>query len=227
MFGSLFIIYPTPPPSTGPGGKPCGVLQAMETPYVVRTHAASQLHKELPCWEFSHPVRKDGLGICEASMDVDNERSAQAVFVIDKDNGIEYGSGYLEYSSRVKSLVVPSMMDGDETFIKGNTVHGFLGTFHCVLYESITEAAVDKKSSIISIAPTTFSVGMFSWFPLYFPLREPQFAPPGSRIICNMWRRCDEDRVWYEWCSEVLQDGNSVAVSNMHNPNGRSCFVRL
>ena len=78
------------------------MLQAMEIPYVVRTHAASQLHKELPC---SHPVRKDSLGIYEASMDADNERSTQAVFVIDKDNGIEYGSGYLDYSSRVNHFV--------------------------------------------------------------------------------------------------------------------------
>merc|ERR1719326_1948930 len=39
----------------GPTGKPSGILQAMETPYVVRPHSASQIRREMPCWEFSHP----------------------------------------------------------------------------------------------------------------------------------------------------------------------------
>ena len=213
---NAFIFIPK-----GPGGKPCGVLQAMETPYVVRTHAASQLHRELPCWDFSHPVKKGESGIREAAFGVDNERRAQIVFQISEDNGREYGSGYLEYNNRMAAMTAASSTDGCQ---KGNIIHGFLGTFHCVLYESMTGT---KQSSVISIAPTTFSVGMFSWFPLYFPLREPQYAPPGSSVKCSIWRKCDESRVWYEWCSEVMREGNNVAVSNVHNPDGRSCFVRL
>ena len=56
-------------------------------------------------------------------------------------------------------------------------IHGFLGTFYCVLYQSVV--GTEEESSVISIAPTTFF-----WFPLYFPLREPQLAPPG--IKCQM-----------------------------------------
>jgi len=208
---------------TGPGGKPCGVLQAMETPYVVRAHAASQLHKELPCWEFSHPVKKDGMSIQGAAIDVDNERSAQTVFQIDSENGRAYGSGYQKRNNYLMSLLASSK-DENESH-KGNMIHGFLGTFHCVLYQSVV--GTEEESSIISIAPTTFSVGMFSWFPLYFPLREPQLAPSGSSVRCNIWRKCDEGRVWYEWCSEVISEEKIVSVSNVHNPNGRSCFVRL
>ena len=45
----------------------------------------------------------------------------------------------------------------------GATLHGFIGYFHSTLYKDI----------IISTEPRTESVGMFSWFPLYLPLRHP------------------------------------------------------
>eukprot|EP00913_Durusdinium_trenchii_P021088 g19817.t1 len=44
-------------------------------------------------------------------------------------------------------------------------VHGFAGYFDCVLY----------GPEHISIHPKNFSVGMFSWFPMFFPLRHPQY----------------------------------------------------
>ena len=102
-------------------------------------------------------------------------------------------------------------------------IHGFLGTFHCVLYQSVV--GTEEESSIISIAPTTFSVGMFSWFPLYFPLREPQLAPSGSSVRCNIWRKCDEGRVWYEWCSEVISEEKIVSVSNVQPQSERKIML--
>ena len=45
----------------------------------------------------------------------------------------------------------------------GATLHGFIGYFHSTLYKDVH----------ISIEPSTFSDGMFSWFPLYIPLRQP------------------------------------------------------
>jgi protein arginine N-methyltransferase 5 len=196
----------------------------METPYVVRSHAASQLHEEMPCWEFSHPVEKSGMCVRDSAKDVDNERSAQVTFQIDKDSGRNYGSGYQEQNDKLMPLLESSKEAGKDS-LKTNIIHGYLGTFHCTLYRSV--AGGEEKASTISIAPNSFSVGMFSWFPLYFPLREPQVVPQGSNVRCNMWRRCDEERVWYEWCSEIFHEKNIVAVSNVHNPNGRSCFVRL
>jgi protein arginine N-methyltransferase 5 len=41
------------------------------------------------------------------------------------------------------------------------TLHGFAGYFDCKLYEDVH----------ISINPASFSTGMFSWFPLLFPVR--------------------------------------------------------
>lgn len=42
-----------------------------------------------------------------------------------------------------------------------NVVHGFGGYFEAFLYKDIT----------LSIKPETHSQGMFSWFPILFPLR--------------------------------------------------------
>ena len=42
-------------------------------------------------------------------------------------------------------------------------LHGFGGYFECTLYKNVT----------ISINPMTHSPGMFSWFPIFFPLKNP------------------------------------------------------
>ncbi len=57
------------------------------------------------------------------------------------------------------------------------TLHGFVGTFESTLYGKET----------LSIHPPTFSEGMFSWFPLFFPLRDPMEL--GTRqISCSSCR---------------------------------------
>lgn len=201
------------------GGKVCGVLQAIETPYVVRSHAASQLHKELPCWEFSHPVEKENTNIKDAVKEIDNERRAQNIFKIDGSKGASFGSGYGNCNKTLSKVTSKNI----KTESTSNILHGFLGSFRCVLYKSRNSVLSD-----ISIAPESFSTGMFSWFPLYFPLKEPLIVPPESSVRANIWRKCDNKRVWYEWCTAIIsQDSQIINVSNLHNPNGRSSFVRL
>jgi type II protein arginine methyltransferase len=58
------------------------------------------------------------------------------------------------------------------------TVHGFAGYFEAKLYGDIS----------ISIVPQTFSTGMFSWFPIYIPLRTPVYARKGSAVEVHVWR---------------------------------------
>ena len=181
-------------PNHGPTSSPVGIQRAMETPYVVRTHAASQTHKEQPCWIFSHPypltvktlseevtpaasLSDTLLGSGEdatcnsssanAAHNINNDRYAHISFPRDPTHGITHGCGYGAINdndppsfllSTPSTAISNSNMQSDSTII----IHGFLGSFHSVLYE-----AKDKnRSSIISIAPNSFSVGMFSWFPL-------------------------------------------------------------
>jgi protein arginine N-methyltransferase 5 len=47
--------------------------------------------------------------------------------------------------------------------------HGFAGYFDAQLYKDVH----------LSIHPPTHTPNMFSWFPIYFPLRTPFYVPPG------------------------------------------------
>ena len=225
-------------PTEGPSGKPTGSRQALETPYVVRTHAASQTHIEQPCWEFTH-FQKSSDGPQQKSLKDSvptdcNERFAQLVFTPDPTHGAGCGCGYGHYDGAISGMAASGVLTSD------TVIHGFLGSFHCVLYQS---PLAKENSSIISIAPQSFSMGMFSWFPLYFPLRQPLYVPNGASIICSMWRKTNVNenysgsggRVWYEWCAQVVAPNGSdnssetkiLNVTPIHNPNGRSYFVRL
>eukprot|EP01100_Stratorugosa_tubuloviscum_P003408 TRINITY_DN1821_c3_g1_i1.p1 TRINITY_DN1821_c3_g1~~TRINITY_DN1821_c3_g1_i1.p1 ORF type:complete len:645 (-),score=289.85 TRINITY_DN1821_c3_g1_i1:119-2053(-) len=90
-------------------------------------------------------------------------------------------------------------------------VHGFIGFFDATLYKDVH----------ISIYPQTFSIGMFSWFPIYFPIRNPIYVDQNQIIDLNMWRCCTNQKVWYEWA--ITQP----ITTPIHNPNGRSYWIGL
>jgi len=99
-------------------------------------------------------------------------------------------------------------------------LHGISGFFDTALYADV----------MISINPQTVSDGMFSWFPLWFPLREPMLVRPGSVITLSIWRSVDKStgKVWYEWTVRVADaDGQQADVSATHNPAGRGSFIGL
>jgi len=101
------------------------------------------------------------------------------------------------------------------------TIHGLLGTFTAVLF------AKGESRCEISIAPHQFSKGMFSWFPIYFPFREPVRVPEGSNVSVKMWRKTMDGRVWYEWCAIVHRKGEIIELTPIHNPRGRSSYVSM
>ncbi|XP_074564500.1 protein arginine N-methyltransferase 5 [Curcuma longa] len=90
-------------------------------------------------------------------------------------------------------------------------VHGFAGYFDATLYKDVH----------LGIEPSTLTPNMFSWFPIFFPLREPLYVPRGSTIEVHFWRRSGATKVWYEWCV------TSPSTSPIHNSNGRSYWVGL
>ena len=97
------------------------------------------------------------------------------------------------------------------TAVADSVLHGFGGYFECKLYKEI----------MISILPATHSPGMFSWFPILFPLREPVQLKMDDEIVLHFWRNVSTKHVWYEW---ALSSPTTVAV---HNPNGRSYEIGL
>eukprot|EP00469_Lotharella_globosa_P013711 CAMPEP_0167772854 /NCGR_PEP_ID=MMETSP0111_2-20121227/1085_1 /TAXON_ID=91324 /ORGANISM="Lotharella globosa, Strain CCCM811" /LENGTH=439 /DNA_ID=CAMNT_0007662405 /DNA_START=378 /DNA_END=1697 /DNA_ORIENTATION=+ len=94
---------------------------------------------------------------------------------------------------------------------EASVLHGFAGYFESKLFEDV----------IISINPETFSTGMFSWFPILFPLRTPIQIRKGDVIEFDLWRCEDRSKVWYEWCL------GAPVVSAVHNPSGRSYQIGL
>lgn len=90
-------------------------------------------------------------------------------------------------------------------------LHGFSGYFDVILFEDVT----------ISIVPQTHSNGMFSWFPIFFPLKEPVHVNKGDTIEVHFWRRCSPKNIWYEWSI------SKPRPLTIHNPNGRSYNMGL
>lgn len=88
-------------------------------------------------------------------------------------------------------------------------VHGFAGYFDCDLYKGVR----------MSIHPETYSDGMFSWFPIFFPLRTPIALKKGETIRSHWWRRHDASKVWYEWAVSEPID------MPIQNPGGRSHWM--
>jgi protein arginine N-methyltransferase 5 len=93
-------------------------------------------------------------------------------------------------------------------------MHGFIGFFECTLYKDI----------LMSIHPKTNSEGMFSWFPIVFPIIEPMNVTKDDVLKVHFWRNVDKSNVWYEWM--VLNETNGQCTT-VHNPNGRSYKLSL
>jgi len=191
-----------------------GMQQALETPYVVRTHAASQTHEEAQCWNFCHPATNDG-GL---------ERETILDFQPHPTGGVGYSSGYGAHSA-TNETVAESGPDG----LKANAfvLNGLLGTFTADLYRCSRNGSEYRCQ--LSTAPRNFSVGMFSWFPLFFPLREALSVPMGASIRVYLWRRVGDssEKVWYEWSVAVHRDGELLSVTPIHNPGGRSSGIGM
>ena len=64
-------------------------------------------------------------------------------------------------------------------------------------------------------------LGMFSWFPIFFPLKTPVKLRPGDDVELHFWRVNNGKNVWYEW---AISKPVSVPI---HNPNGRSYTIGL
>ncbi|PPQ67483.1 hypothetical protein CVT25_006024 [Psilocybe cyanescens] len=86
-------------------------------------------------------------------------------------------------------------------------LHGLAGYFEAVLYGNIG----------ISIHPhrkDQVSKDMLSWFPLFFPFREPLYLPSSSELQVSIWRITNDRRVWYEWHAEsFISVPNSAGTS--------------
>ncbi|OCH94445.1 PRMT5-domain-containing protein [Obba rivulosa] len=91
-------------------------------------------------------------------------------------------------------------------------LHGLAGYFEARLYGSVG----------LSIHPNTMdkvSKDMLSWFPLFFPLRDPLYLPSNSELHVSIWRLTNQRQVWYEWHAEAFLPVPRSAPNSDRTPN--------
>ena len=96
------------------------------------------------------------------------------------------------------------------------TLHGFGGYFESQLYKDVK----------LTTVPSTHSTDMCSWFPMYFPIKEPLFGTQGE-VEVNVWRCNQQGKVWYEWEMSIVEEELRVATSGVHNINGLQHWIGL
>ncbi|KAI1164723.1 PRMT5 arginine-N-methyltransferase-domain-containing protein [Nemania serpens] len=178
---------------------------AFDTPWVVRLFALDFVaargvpgHARFQCaWEFAHPLPA-------ATMDgVAARRAGGVVGGGGGGGGMAGGVGANDHNARSCHLTFVCRSRG--------VVHGLAGYFEAVLYAS--EVEVDEHGS----RPTTVELStlpemidkkskdMVSWFPIFFPLKQPLYFPSDSELEVTMWRQTDDTKVWYEWMVEAFR----------------------
>ncbi|ALC42515.1 csul [Drosophila busckii] len=89
-------------------------------------------------------------------------------------------------------------------------LNGVGGYFDTQLYKDI----------VLSINPLTHTPGMFSWFPMFFPI-HPHKIKAGDRISFKFRRCVDKEKVWYEWQLTAPELGD------VHNVGGKGYNMKL
>ena len=207
------------------GGDVANPLKHFETPYVVKLFNHAELAPAQAVFKFDHPNRPprpahlsctSGGATAAAAAAAAAGGAGGAVGAVgageSKEGGNTAGGAEEETEEDVRERIDNRRYTKLEFECNANAMlHGFAGYFESTLF----------GDHMISINPATFSTGMFSWFPIYFPLRHPVYVTQGQRIEVHMWRCVSDTKVWYEWCL------NAPTVSPIHNPNGRSYWIGL
>lgn len=162
-------------------------------------------------WEFKHPIPT--VTLAQAKLRQGGSTAGGA-------GGATGGDGANEHNHRFAYMTFRCQKRG--------VCHGLGGYFETVLYEGDGKG----KKVELSTNPNTIdekSRDMISWFPIYFPLKNPIYIPDDSEVAVSMWRQTDDRKVWYEWLVEAFVDVGSkklrVAVSELHSSKKNGCLM--
>ncbi|ETW83084.1 hypothetical protein HETIRDRAFT_417080 [Heterobasidion irregulare TC 32-1] len=99
-------------------------------------------------------------------------------------------------------------------------LHGLAGYFEAMLYG-------DVGLSIHPFRKDQISKDMLSWFPLFFPLKEPLYLPSNSELQVSIWRLTNQRQVWYEWYAESFLPVFHPPSDKSPSPkvDGRGSFI--
>ncbi|KAF7316878.1 Protein arginine N-methyltransferase [Mycena chlorophos] len=98
-------------------------------------------------------------------------------------------------------------------------LHGLAGYFEAVLYGNIGLSIHPHRKERIS-------KDMLSWFPLFFPFKEPLYLPSNSELHVSIWRLTNQRQVWYEWHAEAFLNivGEPSPETEVPLPSPRSAM---
>ncbi|KAF7327615.1 Protein arginine N-methyltransferase [Mycena kentingensis (nom. inval.)] len=85
-------------------------------------------------------------------------------------------------------------------------LHGLAGYFEAILYGNVGLSIHPHRKERIS-------KDMLSWFPLFFPFKDPLYLPSNSELQVSIWRLTNQRKVWYEWHAEAFL--NVIPVSSV------------
>lgn len=94
-------------------------------------------------------------------------------------------------------------------------MHGLAGYFEAVLYGTIGLSIHPERKDHVS-------KDMLSWFPLFFPFREPLYLPSNSELHVTIWRLTNTRQVWYEWHAEAFLAVQAIAAPGWEKPRSSS-----
>ncbi|KAI9744940.1 MAG: methyltransferase protein [Claussenomyces sp. TS43310] len=169
---------------------------ATDTPYVVMLHQIDYLATSVPdfpriqqAWEFVHPLPPSTLAIAEMRRGGGVSGGGGG--------SMAGGDGANEHNARYSRIKFVCKERG--------VVHGLAGYFEAVLYDGGAQGV--GKVVELSTRPDTIqqkSKDMISWFPIYFPLKNPLYFPDDAELEVSIWRQTDDRKVWYEWLVEAF-----------------------
>ncbi|KAI1173015.1 methyltransferase-like protein [Nemania sp. FL0916] len=192
------------------GGSGGGDANAFDTPWVVRLFAFDFVAaRNVPgharfqqTWAFAHPLPPSTMAAIAARR--------EGGVVGGGGGGMAGGVGANDHNARACHLTFVCPTRG--------VVHGLAGYFEAVLYASQVDGDGDEEDGEsgsagremveLSILPEMIdakSRDMVSWFPIFFPLKQPLYFPSDSELDVTMWRQTDDVKVWYEWMVEAYR----------------------
>ena len=69
---------------------------------------------------------------------------------------------------------------------------------------------------------------MHSWFPMFFPIKQPFIVYKGQTVKLFIWRNSSPSKVWYEWAmSHHSATGTTISRTFVHNVEGRGYSIGL
>ncbi|KAJ7593057.1 PRMT5-domain-containing protein [Mycena floridula] len=151
--------------------------KSMETPYVVMFQAVNVLSGERdPSTGFS--------GNCGPQIQECWEFEHPRKDVVLDEAGLPLSNSHNTRSAKL-NFHIPH----------AGVLHGMAGYFEAVLYGNIGLSIHPHRKNEIS-------KDMLSWFPLFFPFKEPLYLPSNSELHVSIWRLTNQRQVWYEWHAE-------------------------